>query len=234
MKQLKYEQHRDIQSTLRDLNNLYRTLPALHQLDFSLEGFDWVDCHDADNSVISYLRYARDRSFVLVVLNFTPVPRTHYRVGVPERGTYREIFNSDSYHYGGGNLGNLGSIDATDQPWMGRSHSIVVTLPPLAGVIEIEHGRHRINPKSVEVEFGEPIMRARQEKRFHLISAVIENTRAPILMQPQTGIFMFIQCATVESREGKRILGKVRRHPVENDAYAFPMTGVNKRFQVIR
>ena len=133
--QLKYEQHRDIQSTLRDLNHLYRTLPALHQLDFSLEGFDWVDCHDADNSVISYLRYARDRSFVLVVLNFTPVPRTHYRVGVPERGTYREIFNSDSYHYGGGNLGNLGSIDATAQPWMGRSHSIVVTLPPLAGII---------------------------------------------------------------------------------------------------
>jgi 1,4-alpha-glucan branching enzyme len=100
-----------------------------------VEGFDWVDCHDADNSVISYLRYACDGSFVLVILNFTPVPRTHYRIGVPVGGIYHELFNSDSRHYGGSNLGNLGSINATDEPWMGRSNSIVITLPPLAGII---------------------------------------------------------------------------------------------------
>jgi 1,4-alpha-glucan branching enzyme len=133
--QLRNEQHRGMQNAVRDLNHLYRSLPALHQLDFSAEGFGWVDCHDADNSVISYLRYASDGSFVLVVLNFTPVPRTHYRIGVPHGSIYREIFNSDSHYYGGSNLGNLGSIDATGQPWMGRSHSIVITLPPLAGIV---------------------------------------------------------------------------------------------------
>ena len=94
--QLGHEQHRGIHTASRDLNHLYRMLPALHQLDFRGTGFSWVDCHDADNSVISYLRYACDGSFVLVVLNFTPVPRTHYRIGVPEGGNYHEIFNSDS------------------------------------------------------------------------------------------------------------------------------------------
>ena len=133
--QLGHEQHRGIHTASRDLNRLYRMLPALHQLDFAATGFSWVDCHDADNSVISYLRYACDGSFVLVVLNFTPVPRTHYRLGVPEGGNYHEIFNSDSHHYGGSNLGNMGYINATDHPWMGRSHSVVITLPPLAGII---------------------------------------------------------------------------------------------------
>ncbi|MEO6823179.1 MAG: 1,4-alpha-glucan branching protein GlgB [Nitrosospira sp.] len=133
--QLKYAQHRGVQAALRDLNHLYRNVPALYQLDFLSQGFAWIDCHDADNSVISYQRRACDGSFVLVILNFTPVPRTGYRIGVPAGGGYQEIFNSDSAYYGGSNLGNMGYIPATGRPWMGLADSIVITLPPLAGII---------------------------------------------------------------------------------------------------
>jgi 1,4-alpha-glucan branching enzyme len=133
--QLRDEQHSGVRAALRDLNHLYGSIAALYQLDFSPDGFAWVDCHDADNSVISYLRHACNGSFALVVLNFTPVPRTRYRIGVPEKGTYHELFNSDSSHYGGSNLGNMGRIDTTGEPWMGRPDSIVISLPPLAGII---------------------------------------------------------------------------------------------------
>ena len=138
--QLQHELHRGMQSLLRDLNQLYRDLPALHELDFESRGFSWVDCHDADNSVISYLRHACDGSFVLVVLNFTPVPRMDYRIGVPAEGVYKELFNSDSGCYGGSNLGNMGRIKTSGKPAMGRSDSIVISLPPLAGIIfSLEH-----------------------------------------------------------------------------------------------
>ncbi|SEK45020.1 1,4-alpha-glucan branching protein GlgB [Nitrosovibrio tenuis] len=133
--QFKSPQHLGVKRLSRDLNHLYSSIPALHQLDFLPEGFTWIDCHDADNSVISYLRHACNGSFVLVILNFTPVPRREYRIGVPAGGTYHEIFNSDSSYYGGSNLGNMGRIDATSEPWMGWPHSIVITLPPLTGII---------------------------------------------------------------------------------------------------
>jgi 1,4-alpha-glucan branching enzyme len=133
--QLRDEQHRGVRAALRDLNHLYGSIVALHQLDFLCDGFAWVDCHDADNSVISYLRRACDGSFALIVLNFTPVPRTRYRIGVPAKGRYTELFNSDSSHYGGSNLGNMGCIDTTGESWMGRPDSIVISLPPLAGII---------------------------------------------------------------------------------------------------
>jgi 1,4-alpha-glucan branching enzyme len=128
-------QQRGIKAVSRDLNRLYRHIPALHQLDFAADGFSWVDCHDADNSVISYLRYSQSGSFLLIVLNFTPVPRLGYRIGVPESGNYLEIFNSDSSHYGGANLGNMGMIASVGKPWMGRPDSLAITLPPLAGII---------------------------------------------------------------------------------------------------
>lgn len=132
---LEYPEHQGIKAVFRDLNRLYRHIPALHQLDFATAGFSWVDCHDADNSVISYLRYSCTGSFILVVLNFTPVPRLGYRIGAPEGGNYLEIFNSDSSHYGGANLGNMGMIASAGKPWMGRPDSLVITLPPLAGII---------------------------------------------------------------------------------------------------
>ncbi len=134
-KLLEHKQHCGVQATLRDLNQLYQNTPALYQLDFSAEGFSWIDCQDADQSVISYVRHASDGTFILVILNFTPVPRQNYRIGVPAGGFYREIFNSDSTYYGGSNMGNMSNIVTTHEPWMGLPDSIVITLPPLAGII---------------------------------------------------------------------------------------------------
>ncbi|ROR32816.1 1,4-alpha-glucan branching protein GlgB [Inmirania thermothiophila] len=117
-----------------DLNALHRSRTPLHRYDFEAQGFEWIDCHDADQSVLSFLRRDGER-FVVVVLNFTPVPRHGYRLGVPHAGRYREILNSDSALYGGSNLGNAGAVEAEPVPWMGRPASLVLTLPPLAGLV---------------------------------------------------------------------------------------------------
>ncbi|OFZ97708.1 MAG: 1,4-alpha-glucan branching enzyme [Betaproteobacteria bacterium RBG_19FT_COMBO_58_11] len=127
--------HKGIQTCTRDLNHLYRNTPALHDLDFTHEGFHWIDCHDADQSTLSYVRRARSGEFVVVALNFTPVPRKNYRLGVPRAGVYRELFNSDSSYYGGGNLGNGSGIEAKAGSWMGYPASVNLTLPPMAGII---------------------------------------------------------------------------------------------------
>jgi 1,4-alpha-glucan branching enzyme len=126
--------HAGIRSAVKDLNRLYASLPALHARDFEHSGFDWIDCNDADASVVTFLRFCENQ-YVVVVLNFTPVPRYAYRVAVPEGGRYLEIFNGDSQLYGGSNLGNGGAVEAADEPWLGRSHSLYVLAPPLAGVI---------------------------------------------------------------------------------------------------
>jgi 1,4-alpha-glucan branching enzyme len=128
-------EHRGLRLLARDLNFAYRDLPALHDLDFAQEGFAWIDCHDAENSVLGYRRMARDGSFVVVALNFTPVPRHGYRIGVPQGGAYRELLNSDSRHYGGSDMGNAGAVHAEPIPWMGLPHSLGLTLPPLAGIV---------------------------------------------------------------------------------------------------
>lgn len=127
--------HRGIQQLCKDLNYLYRNQKALHTLDFESKGFSWIDCHDADQSIISYIRRGTDDSFAIIVLNFTPVPRHAYRIGVPADGKYREIFNSDAALYGGSNLGNGSHLQAEYVPWMNQQRSIELTLPPLAGII---------------------------------------------------------------------------------------------------
>ena len=127
--------HAGVQRCQRDLNRLYRLLPQLHDLDFSHEGFAWIDCHDADQSVLSFLRRDRKGRTVICAFNFTPVPRDGYRIGCPSGGLWREIFNSDSKWYGGSNVGNGVGLLAEDQAWMGYDHSLVITLPPLAGII---------------------------------------------------------------------------------------------------
>jgi len=132
---LREQWHRGVQGLVRDLNALYRTLPALHDQDFTQEGFSWIDCHDADHSTLSFLRAARDGRAVVVVLNFTPVPRTGYRIGLPFHGRYAERMNSDSAYYGGSNVGNEGGIDAEALPWMGLPCSAAITLPPLGGIV---------------------------------------------------------------------------------------------------
>ncbi len=127
--------HRGIQQINIDLNHLYKTLPALHQLDFDVHGFSWIDCHDAEQSIISFIRRGIDNSFAIIVLNLTPVPRHDYRIGVPQSGRYRELFNSDAACYGGSNLGNGANIESDQTAWMHQSHSLRLTLPPLSGVI---------------------------------------------------------------------------------------------------
>ncbi|MEW5789350.1 MAG: 1,4-alpha-glucan branching protein GlgB [Pseudomonadota bacterium] len=127
--------HEGVRHCARDLNHLYRDLPPLHDLDFQGEGFAWIDCHDADQSILAFQRRDRQGRAVLAVFNFTPVPREGYRIGAPNPGFWREIFNSDSAFYGGGNLGNGAGLMSEDQSWMGLPHSLVLTLPPLSGVL---------------------------------------------------------------------------------------------------
>ncbi|CAG0906617.1 unnamed protein product [Cyprideis torosa] len=131
---LQFDEHRGVQQSLADLNRLYRDQTALHGLDFASEGFAWLDCNDEAQSIIAYMRRCGDE-FVVVVLNFTPVPRDDYRVPVPVGGAYSEIFNSDSVFYGGSNLGNAQLIQSDPNGFNGHEHSIVLNLPPLAGVI---------------------------------------------------------------------------------------------------
>jgi 1,4-alpha-glucan branching enzyme len=121
---------------VRDLNRLYRTTAALHQRDFAPEGFEWVDCDNADDSVIVYLRRGVDpHEVALIACNFTPVPREHYRVGVPIGGTWTERLNSDAQEYGGSGIGNLGSTEAEPQSSHGRPYSLALRLPPLAVLV---------------------------------------------------------------------------------------------------
>jgi 1,4-alpha-glucan branching enzyme len=118
----------------------YKDLPALHYYDFEWRGFEWIDCNDADNSVLSFIRRS-DEEFVMVVVNLTPQPHHGYRIGAPQAGKYREIFNSDSEYYGGSNMGNGGGALVADElPWMNQPYSLGLTLPPLAAVIlQLEH-----------------------------------------------------------------------------------------------
>lgn len=118
-----------------DLNRLYRDLPALHSQDFTPLGFEWIDCHDSKHSILAWLRWGRDGRFVVVACNFTPVPQTAYRLGVPQAGTYVELLNTDSAYYGGSNLGNGGAVLAEAGAWMGRPAHLSVTIPPLGAVV---------------------------------------------------------------------------------------------------
>jgi 1,4-alpha-glucan branching enzyme len=125
--------HAGVHSLVRDLNRVYRDTPALHRLDHDSEGFAWLSWQDDSQSVVSFLRKAGD-AHVVVILNFTPVPREGYRVGVPRLSRYREILNSDSQYYGGSNVGNA-AVDAESTPCMDQPCSIVVRLPPLGGIV---------------------------------------------------------------------------------------------------
>jgi 1,4-alpha-glucan branching enzyme len=129
---LEYAEHKGIQNLVRDLNHLYRSTPALYQLDSEPGGFEWLIVDDVENSVFAWLRRARDGSVCLVAINFTPVARYDYRIRVPFAGGWREVFNSDAAIYGGGNVGNGGRIQAEDT---GAGGVLSLTLPPLAGII---------------------------------------------------------------------------------------------------
>jgi 1,4-alpha-glucan branching enzyme len=128
--------HKGIQNLVRDLNKVYAAHPALSEGDHHEQGFMWIDANDGAQSVLSFLRRARDpKDFAVVVCNFTPVVRHDYRLGVPEAAGYREILNSDAAAYGGTNVGNGGFVPAEPIPSHGLPFSIRMTLPPLAGVV---------------------------------------------------------------------------------------------------
>ena len=125
-----------MQRWVSDLNRLYRGEPALHELDCEPEGFAWIDCNDADQSALTYLRRGTSTDEVLLVAcNFTPVPRHNYRIGVPCAGQWHEVLNSDARLYGGSGQGNLGGVATAPVPSHGHPQSVEVTLPPLSLVV---------------------------------------------------------------------------------------------------
>jgi 1,4-alpha-glucan branching enzyme len=129
------DRHAGVQAWVRDLNRLQRLEPALHERDCDPGGFEWVDCNDAENGVLAFLRRgAAEDAPILAVLNFTPVLRTAYRVGAPVPGLWRELLNSDASFYGGDGWGNLGGREAEPTPWHGRPWSLSLTLPPLGAL----------------------------------------------------------------------------------------------------
>lgn len=134
---LQFDSHRKLAECVSDLNRLYREEPALHQIDFDWRGFQWIDISDSDNSVLSFVRRGHTGAPIVVVLNLTPVPRYNYGVGAPEGGEWIEIFNSDSEHYGGSNLGNAGRVVAEPGQWQSQPFKLTLTLPPL-GVIYLK------------------------------------------------------------------------------------------------
>ncbi len=130
---LKAPNHQGVQRFVKDLNRLYQNEPALYEDDFEWTGFTWIDANDSDNSVFSFIRNAKSKDeFIVVISNFTPVPRQEYRIGVPKPGYYQEILNSDSEHYWGSNVGNDGGRNTEDIPSHGYAQSLSLTLPPLA------------------------------------------------------------------------------------------------------
>ncbi|MEA2570216.1 MAG: 1,4-alpha-glucan branching enzyme [Acidobacteriota bacterium] len=150
--------HGTLQRWVEDLNKFYRDEPAMHELDFDPAGFEWIDCCDTENSVVSLTRRSNsspDRS-VVIVLNFTPIPRHNYQVGVPEGGYWREVLNSDATLYGGSGQGNMGGVDAAPIPLHARRWSATLTLPPLGAVFLIR------DPEKVPIE--EPALVAESEE----------------------------------------------------------------------
>jgi 1,4-alpha-glucan branching enzyme len=140
---LEHREHAGVRDLVRDLNHVYRDEPALWEVDFSHEGFRWLEPNDATNNVLAFMRSSRDGGRTLVcVANLSPVPRERYRVGLPEGGSWTEVLNTDSLYYGGTGVGNLGVVEAEQQGWHGQAYSADVTLPPL-GVVWLRPGAAR-------------------------------------------------------------------------------------------
>jgi 1,4-alpha-glucan branching enzyme len=138
---LRYAPHEGVRRLVADLAALYRSQPALHELDLSPDGFEWIDASDRAASVVSFLRKDRSGRPVLFVANFTPVPRHRYRIGVPAGGWWSELLNTDAEVYGGSGQGNYGGLEADDVAMHGREHSLALVLPPLGAVLLVPEGR---------------------------------------------------------------------------------------------
>jgi 1,4-alpha-glucan branching enzyme len=126
--------HAGLSRLVQHLNHIYKNYPAFYELDDTHEGFEWIDFHDSDNSVLAFMRKSRDGQTVVFVMNGTPVVRGGYRLGVPKPGHYKEILNTDAEVFGGSNVGNMGGAVSEAIPWQGRDHSVLIELPPLSVV----------------------------------------------------------------------------------------------------
>jgi 1,4-alpha-glucan branching enzyme len=132
---LEQPEHAGMQRWVKDLNRLYQSELCLHELDNHPDGFEWIDCSDANNSIVNFLRKGQSTNDVIVVvLNFTPNVHQKYRVGLPGPGFWQEVLNSDAAHYGGSNVGNAGGLPAEAIPCHGRPFSVDLTIPPLSAV----------------------------------------------------------------------------------------------------
>jgi 1,4-alpha-glucan branching enzyme len=131
---LEHASHRGVQNVVRDLNMLYRKTPPLYELDFSAAGFEWIECNDRDNSILSWIRRDKSGKFVVCITNFTPVVRNDFRIGVPQAGSYVERLNTDAQQYGGSGISNP-AMTAEPVASHNRSHSLNLALPALATLI---------------------------------------------------------------------------------------------------
>ncbi|MFZ2492011.1 MAG: 1,4-alpha-glucan branching protein GlgB [Thermoanaerobaculia bacterium] len=139
---LDHHLHATLNRWLEDLNKAYRDIPALHELDISGDGFEWIDCNDSENSVVAMIRKGKTdpSQMVAAIFNFTPMPRHNYQVGLPRAGFWREVLNSDAHIYGGSGQGNLGGVEAMPVPLHGRRWSASITIPPLGAVFLLSEG----------------------------------------------------------------------------------------------
>jgi 1,4-alpha-glucan branching enzyme len=130
---LEHLEHAGMRDLVRDLNTIYRDEPAFWEVDFSHEGFLWIEPNDAMNNVLAFARVSKDgKRHVVCIANLAPVPRENYRVGLPRGGKWTELMNTDSTYYGGTGIGNMGEVEAEERAWQDQPYSAVVTLPPLA------------------------------------------------------------------------------------------------------
>jgi 1,4-alpha-glucan branching enzyme len=137
---LEHQPHLGIQKWVKDLNHIYRNEQALHEIDFDPKGFEWIDFQDWEKSLISFIRRGKNhQDSVVVVCNLTPVPRQNYRIGVPVKGFWKEILNSDAKEYGGSGQGNMGGVESSPIPFHGKDHSVSLNLPPL-GMLILKRG----------------------------------------------------------------------------------------------
>jgi len=135
---LQWQPHQKLQKFVQDLNRFYTSHPALYEVDFHYNGFEWIDFRDSDKSIASFLRRAKNPDeFVIFIFNFTPIVQQDYRIGVPVAGYYQEVINSDAETYGGRNLNNAGGVVADPIPWQNQPFSLNLTLPPLAALVLI-------------------------------------------------------------------------------------------------
>jgi 1,4-alpha-glucan branching enzyme len=182
---LQYGFHQGMQLLVRDLNRLYQDSPELHHYEFEWQGFSWIDCHDAEQSILSYLR-KKDNDFLVVVVNFTPVPRHDYRIGVPRQCRYSEVLNSDSHYYGGSGVGNGGvELIAEERPWMEHPYSISITVPPLGGIVLRPEPLPEPEPVAASVEDETPAETAVLEEKASVEAVAAETEAEAELAQPE-------------------------------------------------